>query len=79
MRDSVERVRKALQQWDDGLISLGEFESLVRGDREFVDLLEKGEELMAFGSCCCSGHPPDRTFKVEITIQPHGYTAKRCA
>jgi hypothetical protein len=77
--DIVAKVREILKMWDDGRISLGDFEGRIQ--RLFWDpvaWLEKGETVMAFGSCCCSSHPPDRTFRVEITVQPHGYTAKRC-
>ena len=77
MKSSVERVREALKQWDDGHICLGEFESRVSGNVEFVEALEAGDTLITFGSCCCSTHPPDRTFKVQITMQPHGFEAKR--
>jgi hypothetical protein len=77
----AEKVRHTLETWEKGHISNGEFHSriydLVWDPREF-EALEAGETVMAFGSCCCSEHPPDRTFKCEITIQPHGYTIKRC-
>lgn len=39
--------------------------------------LEERETFERSGSCCCSSHPPDRTFTVEITIHPHGYRMKR--
>jgi hypothetical protein len=77
--DIPEAVREVLKLWDDGVISRGEFEGRIH--KLFWDpisWLEKGETVMSVGSCCCSSHPPDRTFKVEITVEPHGYTAKRC-
>jgi hypothetical protein len=84
-QDIVEKVRAVLRLWDAGEISRGEFEHKVHelfydpvSSFDPVSWLEKGETVMTFGSCCCASHPPDRTFKVEITIQPHGYTAKRC-
>jgi hypothetical protein len=81
-RDSelITRVRNLLKLWDDGVIARGEFDALLDDvfRKPFFDALEKGETWRQFGSCCCSGHAPDRTFKVEITIEPHGFTAKRC-
>lgn len=77
--NTPEQVREVLKLWDDGLISRGEFECRVHDlFWDPVAALEKGETVMRFGSCCCSGHEPDRTFKCEITVQPHGYTMKRC-
>lgn len=78
--ERVNQVREALRQWDDGHISIGEFENQIGGDlwlKEFFGALESGQEVMSFGSCCCSAHPPNRTFTVEVTLRPHGYTAKR--
>jgi hypothetical protein len=78
--DSIERVREILKMWDEGVLTRCEFDALVQDTwrKPFFDLMEKGEEYTQGGSCCCSGHAPDRTFRVEITIQPHGFTAKRC-
>lgn len=75
--DIVAEVRKLLQQWDDGLLVAGEFECLISGLDEFFEVVEKGETYMRFGSCCCSAHSPNRTFKIEVTIKPHGFIAKR--
>ena len=78
--ESITRVREILKMWDDGIIARGEFDALMfdMHCKPFFDIVEKGETYQLFGSCCCSQHAPDRTFKVEITIQPHGFTAKRC-
>lgn len=78
--EEIDRVRAILKQYDDGESSatwcLSDLSSL------FIDPLlkavETGDGYMTFGSCCCSAHPPDRTFKCEITIHPHGFIAKRC-
>jgi hypothetical protein len=80
-RDTPEEIRKLLAFYDDGMMTQAEFESRVYElffNPEEWEALENGEEMMAFGSCCCSSHPPTRTFKVEVTLQPHGYTIKRC-
>jgi hypothetical protein len=79
VKDTPEKVREVLKLWDDGFISLGEFEGRVHElFWDPVAALEAGETVMSFGSCCCREHPPDRTFKCEITVQPHGYTMKKC-
>jgi hypothetical protein len=77
----IDQVRALLKQWDDGQCSRAEFACLVHDIflDSFLPTVEKGETYQRFGSCCCRSHPPDRTFKVEIIIQPHGFTAKRCA
>ena len=47
--------------------------------KPFLDAVENSEGgYMECGSCCCSGHPPDRSFKVQLTMQSHGFIAKRC-
>lgn len=78
--EEMDEVRAILKEYDDGHSSpaqcLGDLHALFVGP--LLDTLEKGEEYMTFGSCCCSKHEPDRTFKVQFTIQPHGFTAKRC-
>jgi len=79
--DEIEKYRAVLKEYDEGNSSacmcLSELNSLAIDP--FLEAVEKpGDGYMTFGSCCCSGHPPDRTFRVEITIQPHGFTAKRC-
>lgn len=78
--DSVAKIRKLLKHWDDGLMSLGEFECKVHDIflEPFLKNIEAGKEVMRFGSCCCyGGHPPDRTLHIDFTIEPHGYRAKR--
>jgi hypothetical protein len=80
-QDTPEEIRKLLAFYDDGMMTQAEFESRVYElffNPEEWEALENGEEMMAFGSCCCSSHPPTRTFKIEVTLQPHGYTIKRC-
>ncbi len=74
----VAEVRKLLKYWDDGLISDGELEGRVHDMAldPMIKEVEGGREFMKFGSCCCASHPPDRTFRMEVTIQPHGLTAK---
>jgi len=74
-----EKMREILKLWDDGLVSRADFDCRLHDMflDPFLEGLEKGETLMRGGSCCCSSHAPERTFRVEITIQPHGYTAKR--
>jgi hypothetical protein len=78
---TIEETRKWLKAWDDGLITEAEFDTKVSAIfvnvEEWVDLLEKGEEILAFGSCCCSSHKPDKTVEASITIQPHGYLIKK--
>jgi hypothetical protein len=78
--DFVEQVRFLLKLWEDGLLIAGEFECRIHDLflEPFFEYIEKGETYIRFGSCCCRSHPPDRTFKIEITIQPHGFTAKKC-
>lgn len=73
------KIQACLKLWEEGHISLGELDSKLGNPylKAFFGALESGEEVMAFGSCCCSSHPPDRTFTIQITLQPHGYTAKR--
>ena len=73
-----EEISKLFKQFDEGVITQGDFESQVH-ELFFnpVEWLEKGEVIWTFGSCCCASHVPDRTFKVDVTIQPHGYTIKR--
>jgi hypothetical protein len=76
----VEKVRELLKLWEDGLLVAGEFDCRIDDLFlvPFFEAMERGGEYIRFGSCCCSSHPPDRSFKVEFTIQPHGFTAKRC-
>lgn len=77
--DEIEKFRAVLKEYDDGLSSAASCHSQLHAltmDR-FLDYVEKGQRYMTFGSCCCSGHPPDRLFKVQIIIQPHGFTAQR--
>lgn len=79
MSERVDQIRELLKLWDEGLISEGELDGKL-GDpylKAFFGALESGEETMAFGSCCCLSHSPDRTFMVEVTLRSHGYTAKR--
>lgn len=80
LTDKIEKVRSVLKHWDDGHISAMEFESKM--DEMYfgaiLDELESGEEFISFGSCCCAAHPPDRTFKIQITVRPHGRQMKRC-
>jgi hypothetical protein len=77
--DEMDKFRALLKAYDNGESSAGMCLSDIRDLvlDPFLDALEKGEEVMAFGSCCCSSHPPTRTFDVHFTIKPHGYVAKR--
>lgn len=80
--DKMEQCRALLKEYDDGNSSVMMCEAQL--SRVFMDpFLAEVEKWdggwLRFGSCCCREHAPDRTFKVEITIQPHGFTAKRCA
>lgn len=78
--DKIEKFRAILKEYDEGeTLSAAQCYSDLHGLvlDPFLDALENGEGVMAFGSCCCSSHPPDRTFRVEFTIQPHGYVGKR--
>lgn len=77
----VDEIRKLLKYWDDGLITTGEVEGRVHdlALTPMLDAVENGQEFMRFGSCCCGApHPPDRTFRMEVTIRPHGLTVRRC-
>lgn len=75
--DVLDKVRVILD--DDELSSMWK-ESMISHlfIDPLLDAIENGDGYMTFSSCCCSGHPPDRTFKVQFTMQPHGFTAKRC-
>jgi hypothetical protein len=79
--EGIDKYRAALKEYDDGLLSsascLADLNHLAIG--QLLDAIENGDGYMTFGSCCCSYHPPDRTFTAAITIQPHGFSAKRCA
>lgn len=77
--DVVEQVRKLLSQWEAGLLIAGEFECRIHDMfvEPFFKSMESGDTYMRFGSCCCSSHPPNKTFQVEIIIRPHGFIAKR--
>ena len=78
--NEIDRIRAILKEYDDGLLSVSSCLHDI-GDTfiaPLLDSLENGDGYMTFGSCCCSAHPPDRTFRVTFTIQPHGFTAKRC-
>lgn len=79
LTDYIEHVRSVLKDWDDGNISAAEFDS--RMNDMYLDpilkCVESGEEFMRMGSCCCSHHPPDRKFTIEMIIQPHGFSIKR--
>ncbi len=78
--EGIQEYEAVLKKWDDGLLSaadcLGHLNALALDP--FLETLEAGQEYMVYGSCCCSGHPPNRTFKVQFTIEPHGFSAKRC-
>ena len=78
-KELIDKVRNILKQWDDGDISYYEFEFQINdiGIQPLLNCIEQGETYQRFGSCCCSSHPPDRNFKCDITIQPHGFTIKR--
>jgi hypothetical protein len=75
-KDSIDQVRKILQYWDDGIITSSEFDGLVSDFylKPMFEHLLAGKSLMQFGSCCCSSHPPTKSFTCEVIIQPHGYT-----
>ncbi len=78
--DEIEKFRAVLKTWDDGQSSAAQCLSDLHGIvmDPLLDALENNPEgVMTFGSCCCSSHPPTRTFDVRFTIEPHGYTAKR--
>lgn len=77
-KDIPEEVRELLKLWDEGILSRGDFEGKIQ-ELFFnpLEWLQKGEAIQTFGSCCCVAHPPERTFKVEVTIQPHGYRIRR--
>jgi len=78
--EEIDKYRAILKEYDDGLLSACMCEYMLAhiAIDELLEAIEKGDGWMSFGSCCCSGHPPDRTFKAEFTIRPHGFTAKRC-
>jgi hypothetical protein len=78
-QDTITSVRDILKQWDDGFLSAAEFDCAIHdlGTKSLFDCIERGEEYKRFGSCCCSSHPPDRSFEMEVIIQPHGFTAKK--
>ena len=79
LRDQIEQVRSLLKEWDDGDISTADFDSKL-DDITLNPILARLEDegtFIRFGSCCCYSHPPDRTFNVSITIQPHGFTIKK--
>ncbi len=77
--DQIGKFRAVLKAYDDGESSAAQCYSDLYGlvMDPFLDALEKGEEVMTMGSCCCSSHPPTRTFDVRFTIEPHGYIAQR--
>lgn len=78
--DKIDAIRAILKEYDDGMSTAASCEHDV-GDlfiKPFLDAIENGSGYLTFGSCCCSGHPPNRTFKCEFVIGPHGFEAKRC-
>ena len=77
--DIVVKLREILKQWDDGLAARWEVERQIHelSLDKFLEAIEKGETYQRMGSCCCSSHPPDRAFKIEMVMKPHGFTAKR--
>jgi len=78
--DKIDRIRAIFAEYDAGMLSHASCLHDI-GDvfiSPLLDCLENGDGYMTMGSCCCSAHPPDRTFKVKFTIEPHGFTARRC-
>jgi hypothetical protein len=79
IEQEIDKYREIIKQYDDGLLSVASCESMLRHialDR-LLEAIEKGNEWLSLGSCCCLWHPPERTFRAEFVIQPHGFTAKR--
>lgn len=76
MIDTIDQVKEIIQHWEDGIITRAEFDHRLLNIylKPMFKALIAGEQLMAFGSCCCSSHPPDITVKTEIVIKPRGYT-----
>ena len=74
--DEVIRIRKLLHHWDDGLITLGEFEcSLNDGfKKRLFDALKNGEEYGEFMSVCNSAAaPPPVILNLELEIDIGGF------
>lgn len=77
--NEIDKVRAIIKHYDDSKLTASWCLALIREQfmKSFFKDLEEGQDLMSIGSCCCANHPPDRTFKVEFTIEPHGFRAKR--
>jgi hypothetical protein len=77
--EEIERYRAILKDYDNGNSSV--CSCLYDLNHIAIDALlnaiETDDGWISFGSCCCSSHPPDRTFKAEFVIKPHGFTAKK--
>lgn len=68
-----------LKRYYAGEITEGELEGQIhdRLVKPMWDAIEQGQEYMTMGSCCCSAHPPDRTFLCELTLMAHGHKLRR--
>ena len=78
--EHIDRIRALIREYDEGRSSVASCLHDI-GDTFIAPLLEaveNGDGYMTFGSCCCSSHPPDRKFRCEVVMEPHGFTVKRC-
>lgn len=75
----IDKLKKILQAWEDGSITRAEYEHYVQHLvlEELLTSLEKGDRIISVSSCCCRSHPPIRTFNIEVTVEPHGYSMRR--
>lgn len=72
----VERIRKILKNWDDGFISLGEFEALVSQpfQNEMLQAVTKGRDWGIFRFYCRAEAKMPETYLVKVEIHSAGFS-----
>lgn len=76
---TADDLKRVLAEWDAGSLSRAELDGAVHAMvlDGFIREVETGGTFETFGSCCCRSHPPARKFRCEVTVMPHGISAKR--
>jgi hypothetical protein len=74
--EEVVRIRQLLKHWDDGIITLGEFEIEVnKGFKETLfNLMREGKDYgEATAGCFSSDAPPTVKIDIELEIFANGF------
>jgi hypothetical protein len=76
---TIAHLRKLLTKYDQGQLTAAEVDSMLYTQQvvPVLEAVERGERYLTSSSCCCSAHPPDRSFTCRVTIHPHGHEITR--